>query len=172
VKFAYGFRKDRERSKHTPMFVCFSLAENLKSLASQSSNNRARNPLSGSRRIGEETSSFRWSKSKEKRASGSLKQSCRPTAMRRRANDLLGPDAGSRAGAVLTHLTSRDGVPHVRPGEPECGDRIQRGASGLFRTGRGLRLRTLHSTVLEVNCNRQNNSAVEITRTSPLLRHL
>lgn len=34
------------------------------------------------------------------------------------ANDLLGPDEGSSAGSVLTHLTSRDGVPHVRPEEP------------------------------------------------------
>jgi len=34
--------------------------------------------------------------------------------------------------SVLTHLTSRDGVPHVRLGEPECGDRIQRGTAGLF----------------------------------------
>lgn len=34
------------------------------------------------------------------------------------------------AGNVLTPLTSRDGVPRVRSGEPEMrGDRIQRGAS-------------------------------------------
>lgn len=37
-----------------------------------------------------------------------------------------GPGAAQGAGNVLTTLTSRDGLPHARPGEPLCGGWIQR----------------------------------------------
>ncbi len=33
---------------------------------------------------------------------------------------------GSSVGNVLTTLTTHDGVPHVRPGEPQCGCRTKR----------------------------------------------
>jgi hypothetical protein len=52
------------------------------------------------------------------------------------------------AGNVLTHLTSRDGVPRVRSGEPEKrGDRIQRGESSHWVRSMTKTL-TLHLSVV------------------------
>lgn len=48
---------------------------------------------------------------------------------RKNSHDFSGRMQAQSAGNVLTHLTSRDGVPRVRSGSLNRGDRIQRGKS-------------------------------------------